>query len=196
MAALREHAGALAFSGLRRALGAHPESLTRALRRLERWGRVARDGAGYRLSDDEEEGPPAELELPAGLSPATGADRIPLAEVLLAPGVDATRLMGHLAGRWTGSLRWVGVYDRAREPLLAWSRADGPGQLLLGVRNGRLRVYAEHPPGDPVPPGLHEAAQELLVFALGRLRHLVVEPSTGRAPAFHLGERRPFFGSN
>ncbi|MCI4317072.1 MAG: GntR family transcriptional regulator, partial [Thermoplasmata archaeon] len=43
--------GRLAFNGLRRALGVHPESLTRALRRLEREGVVQRRADGYVLAD-------------------------------------------------------------------------------------------------------------------------------------------------
>ncbi|MCI4364090.1 MAG: hypothetical protein L3K13_07330, partial [Thermoplasmata archaeon] len=77
-----------------------------------------------------------------------------------------------LAGRWFGQLRWVGTYDRPREPLLVWSRADGRGQLLLGLRRGHLRVYAEPPPSALGPTegrALEESARELLWHALGFL---------------------------
>ena len=48
LVALEEMNGRIAFSGLRRTLGAHPESLSRALRRLEREGLIERSEQGYR----------------------------------------------------------------------------------------------------------------------------------------------------
>jgi hypothetical protein len=107
---LEESSGHLAFNGLRRALQAHPESLSRALRRLERVGVLQRDAGGYALSgaselhpDDRPEVPPrviATVEIPLG---RTGAE-----------------ILGQLAGRWLGGLRWVGVYDRPGDPWLVW----------------------------------------------------------------------------
>src|SRR5580658_1460258 len=46
---LAGHRGEFAFSGLRRTLGAHPESLTRALRRLQRRGEIEHSPSGYRI---------------------------------------------------------------------------------------------------------------------------------------------------
>ncbi|MCI4366784.1 MAG: hypothetical protein L3K08_03420, partial [Thermoplasmata archaeon] len=51
---LAERPGHHAFNGLRRALAAHPESLTRSLRRLERDGMIARDSHGYFLKERSE----------------------------------------------------------------------------------------------------------------------------------------------
>ncbi|HEV2317902.1 MAG TPA: hypothetical protein VGV89_10080 [Thermoplasmata archaeon] len=184
---LEQHPGALAFNGIRRTLRVHPESLTRALKRLERYGVVAREATGYRLSATpapDETGPePEGVELP----------RTSVAEVQMAPGLSEGQILGMLAGRWAGNLRWVGVYDSSTEPLLAWSRTDGPGQVLLGYRTGVLRVYTE-----PYPPteALSEAARNLLVYALGRV-HDLAPPSTERGvSAFRLGPRRVDFGPN
>jgi hypothetical protein len=168
LAFLSGEPGEITFNGMRRALSAHPESLTRALRRLSRDGRVLRESRGYRIG------------LPPALAPR-GRGAIPgyeephralVAEVRLPPAEPVPELLGRLAGRWFGQLRWVGTYDRPREPLLVWSRADGRGQLLLGLRRGHLRVYAEPPPSE-LGPGegraLEEAARELLWHALGFL---------------------------
>jgi hypothetical protein len=164
---LQENSGAIAFNGLRRSLRAHPESLTRALRRLERYGVVERAPAGYRLS-----GGAGPASGPAGLLRGPEVRWEPVAEVALAPAVEPESLLGHLAGRWAGSLRWVGVYDRPGDPLLVWSRRDGPGNVLLSVRPSRLRVYAETPVSGPSPPAeeLNAAGRELLAFALERIR--------------------------
>ncbi len=151
--------GRIAFSGLRRALGAHPESLSRALRRLEREGLIERSDAGYRAIAPE---------LPAGAS--LTAELRPIAEVRLPLGTSAGSVLGRLSGRWFGSLRWVGVIDRAADRLLAWARRDGSGFVLLGIHDGSLRVYV---PDDSGPGELGEsedAAYEVLSHAVDALR--------------------------
>lgn len=156
---LQREPGALAFNGLRRALGAHPESLTRALRRLERLGLVTRAEHGYALLADSE-------------GPRTGPEPGPLrglAAVDLAPGVTRGDLLGALAGRWFGPLRWVGVYERPGDPLLVWSVEGVDGHVLLGVRRGALRVYVDRPRTPPATDPLDRAARDLLVHGLSRL---------------------------
>lgn len=185
--------GAIAFNGLRRTLGAHPESLTRALRRLERFGLVEHADGGYRL------GPAAQDETPpraASSNPPT-SHRTVVGEVQMVAGLDSPQVLGLLAGRWAGELRWVGVYDRPGQPLLVWSRTNGPGHVLLGLDRGQLRVYAET--SEPGPPSseLAEAARSLLVFALGRLRGATTAPD-GAADllTFELTRPRVDFGPN
>jgi DNA-binding transcriptional ArsR family regulator len=159
--------GEITFNGMRRALEAHPESLTRALRRLSRDGLVTRDTGGYRLGESALAARSGPGPLARPLEPA----RALVAEVRLPRTEPVPELLGRLAGRWFGRLRWVGTYDRAREPLLVWSRVDGPGQLLLGLRPGHLRVYTEPPPATlgAASRGLEEAARQLLWHALGLL---------------------------
>jgi hypothetical protein len=184
---LGQHPGALAFNGIRRTLQVHPESLTRALKRLERYGVVAHDPAGYRLS------PAAQLEDAVPDPEVAPLTRASVAEVQMAPGLSGTHILGLLAGRWAGTLRWIGVYDSESEPLLAWSRTDGPGQVLLGLRNGVLRVYAEpYPP----TPALTEAARNLLVYALGRVQDLAPTMGERGISTFQLGSPRWHFGPN
>jgi DNA-binding Lrp family transcriptional regulator len=157
--ALQELHGRIAFSGLRRALGAHPEALSRSLRRLEREGLVERSDAGYRSLAPER--PP---------DPTLAADLHPIARVELPIGATRDSVLGRLSGRWFGSLRWVGVIDAPRGPLLAWARRDGSGYVLLGVRSNRLEVFV---PGDVGPGETNEAedaAYEVLAHALEALR--------------------------
>ncbi len=156
---LRRGPGAFAFNGLRRALDAHPESLSRSLRRLERLGVVARGTHGYALVAG-----PGPEEAPR--------DRAPLrsvASVELAPGVTRADLLGRLAGRWFGSLRWVGVHDRPDDPLLVWSVEGSDGHVLLGVRRGSLRLFVDRPRPRSGSDALDRAARDLLAHALERL---------------------------
>jgi DNA-binding Lrp family transcriptional regulator len=157
--ALAALAGTMAFSGLRRALRAHPESLSRALRRLEREGLVERSDGGYRL-----------LGPPASASSATPSALRTIAEIALLPGRSISELRGRLTGRWFGSLRWVGTIESPQGPLLMWSRRDSPGRLLLSVEEGRLRVLSPERGEAAEAPDVEEAAYELLLHVLEDLR--------------------------
>ena len=159
LSALQGLSGRLAFSGLRRVLGTHPESLARSLRRLEREGLVERVDGGYRAL-----GPPSEL----GGRPAPEPRAI--AAIDLPPGTTPAELLGRLVGHWFGSLRWVGLLDRPQGRLLAWARREGGRLVLLGVRGSTLSVYAS--PGRPDDDAVEaeDAAYELLVHAVEALR--------------------------
>ncbi len=157
---LQDLRGRIAFNGLRRALGAHPESLSRALRRLEREGLVEHVDGGYRALDLD--------------GSATGelSERLrPIASVDLPPGVVPDAVVGRLTGHWFGDLRWVGVVEHPNGRLLVWARRDGSSPVLAGIRRGVLRVYVpEGSVGRDDPSETEEAAYELLVHAVGALR--------------------------
>lgn len=156
---LRGLQGRIAFSGLRRVLHAHPESLSRSLRRLEREGRIERSSEGYRVvgraSDGSSEGPP-EIR--------------PIAHVDLPPGTVADAVLGRLSGRWFGSLRWVGVVEGPRGRLFAWARRDGTGYVLLGIHRGALRVYVRSEKWADDEAETEDCAYELLTHAVEALR--------------------------
>ncbi|MCI4349631.1 MAG: GntR family transcriptional regulator [Thermoplasmata archaeon] len=155
LAMLAETSGRIAFNGLRRALGVHPETLTRALRRLERDGTVVRSDGGYVLRE-----------------PSPGPDdSVPrtrtIAELELPDDVRPDDVRGRMAGHWFGSLRWVGIYEHAGDPWLVWSSGSGLGNVMLSIHRGRLRVLADA--GVPARDGLDRAGSELLARALERL---------------------------
>jgi len=151
--------GRLAFSGLRRVLGTHPESLSRALRRLEREGLVERVDGGYRA-----------LARPPAVDASSDRDLRSIAEIDLPPGTSPRTFLGRLAGRWFGTLRWVGLLERPEGELLAWARRDGGGLVLLGLQRGVLRVYVPTDRPDDDPGEAEEAAYELLYHAVEALR--------------------------
>src|SRR5690348_9891244 len=121
---LTESAGRIAFNGLRRTLGAHPESLTRALKRLQRQGIVVREAGGYSLH-------PTVVAEGSGTAdrPLDGLREI--GSVAVPYGLGSEALLGHLSGRWFGDLRWVGVYEIGGASWLAWSNGPGPAQVFL-----------------------------------------------------------------
>lgn len=158
---LQESSGRIAFNGLRRALRVHPESLTRALRRLERDGTIRRAQGSYELAApvlrDREPAPPTEVRT--------------IASVELPPGASGEEIFGRLSGRWFGPLRWVGVFDHPGDPWLVWSVEGSPAHVMLSTRAGRLRVLAEGAKTDP-EGRVDDAAYELLAHAVNRLREI------------------------
>ncbi len=163
--ALEERSGRIPFSGLRRALGAHPESLSRALRRLEREGLIERSTEGYRSVRRPERtaDPPTELRS--------------VARIDLPGGVDSAMVLEQLHGRWFGSLRWMGVVDRPDGRLLAWARRDGSGSVLLGVQDAALEIFISGDPERADPADSEDAAYELLVAVADTLRPHAVRSS-------------------
>jgi hypothetical protein len=150
--------GRVAFSGLRRVLHAHPESLARALRRLEREGLVERVDGGYRA-----------LSGPGRPVRDLTRELRPIAEIDLPTSTPPEVLLGRLTGRWFGTLRWVGVVERPDGRLLAWAHRDGSERVLLGIDRGKLRVYVSEDPATAASES-DDAAYELLVHAVDALR--------------------------
>jgi len=156
--------GRIAFSGLRRTLRVHPERLSRSLRRLEREGRVERAPDGYRATWAAPNDRPRRFH---GLRP--------IAQVELPPGAMSDSVFARLAGRWFGSLRWVGVVDGPTGRLLTWAGRDGSGQVLLGIHRGVLSVFVRDDRSGEDDDS-EDAAYELLAHAAEVLR-----PSAGTA---------------
>jgi len=156
LAALNTMHGRMAFSGLRRTLGAHPESLARALRRLEREGLIDRSTDGYRV-----------LTEPTPIATTDEHALRPVARIAVPFGLEPGAVLARLTGRWFGGLRWVGVVERPPERLLSWAHRDGSGAVLLGAHGRALRIYT---PSGPGQSDSEDAAYELLVAVADALR--------------------------
>ena len=158
---LAESEGRLAFSGLRRALQVHPESLTRALRRLERDGTIRRAQGSYELAAPIARGTEGERRRPART----------VASIRLPAGASRDEIFGRLSGRWFGRLRWVGLFDHPGDPWLVWSVEGSSAHVMLSASAGELRVLTEIPRADP-ESAQDDAAYELLSQAVAKLREL------------------------
>jgi hypothetical protein len=159
LVALQEMRGRIAFSGLRRNLGAHPESLARALRRLEREGLIDRSSDGYRA-----------ISMPRPIASEDGSDLRPVARIEVPLGLEADAILARLTGRWFGGLRWVGVVERPGRRLLSWAHRDGSGTVLLGSDGGSLRIFTTSGRAQGDASDSEDAAYELLVAVADTLR--------------------------
>jgi hypothetical protein len=157
--ALQEMHGRMAFSGLRRRVGAHPESLARALRRLEREGLIDRSNEGYRA-----------LTAPRPIASSDASELRPVARIAVPFGLAPEAILARLTGRWFGGLRWVGVLERPPQRFLTWARRDGSGTVLLTAQGGALRIYTGSGRGPDDPTDSEDAAYELLVAVAEVLR--------------------------
>lgn len=172
---LSEFPGPVAFQGLRRTLGVHPESLTRALRRLERDGEVQKTRDGYRLA--EAETPSRRPTSPSSPQAPRWMEQ-PRVELRLSPGEQASNLLGQLSARWFGEFRWVGSFEEGRRTTLLWVSRDGQEQLGLELEGDLLRIQQQGTTRASGPSSRPFAAYELLQHVLAALRreHLAQVP--------------------
>ncbi len=125
----------VAFQGIRRRLGIHPEQLSRALHRLAEDGLVERTEHGYR----------ATARALTVLSPDTlthTPEGLTVLETYLPADVVVRSLVGALQGRWFGPLRWFGFSEDEGELRLWWSTEDNGIQLEVQLHQERLRIVA------------------------------------------------------
>jgi len=127
--------GQVAFQGLRRRLGLHPEQLSRALHRLAEDGLVERTEHGYRATAKALTvlSPDALTHTPEGLT---------VLETYLPADLDVRSLVAALQGRWFGPLRWFGFSQDEGELRLWWSTEDNGIQLEVRMHQGQLRIVA------------------------------------------------------
>lgn len=164
----RTPVGEVAFQGIRRRLGIHPEQLSRALHRLADDGLVERTEHGYRVTPKALTvlGPDALSRVPEGLV---------VLETYLPADLDVPGLVNALHGRWFGPLRWFGFSEDAGELRLWWSTEDSAIQLEAQLHQGELRLLAHLASRNR----LDEAARHAYLL----FEHLSREISRGRPSA-------------
>ncbi len=167
----------VAFQGLRRRLDIHQQSLTRALRRLERDGFLTRHDDGYALT---EVGFAALADGRAAVdTPHAGpSDILPLVHAILPPDVDADHVADRLAGRWYRGLRWYGQSGGPGETVLTWLTEPGDREVRVRIAGGAVAIDLEL--GDGNAGTSYGAAQALL----GALADLYAPGAHAPGPAF------------
>lgn len=145
------------FQGLRRRLGIHQESLTRALRRLEDDELIVRTDEGYRIRTPS-------LALSRRENRPGTAAGIPLLRTVL-PGREAARQASNaLRQRWFGNLRWYGQSEDEAGVTLSWVTVDGEVRLNARFEGIFLSIDVRVPDPDRLPEAV-PAAHRLLSLA-------------------------------
>lgn len=130
----------VAFQGIRRKLGIHPEQLSRALHRLADDDLVQKTEVGYRVT-------PRALTIFSPREWGSEPEGVTVLQTYMPGDVDLRHLVATLRGSWAGPLRWYGVAESADELRLSWALEDETIQLDVRIRAGQLTVLAhvDHP---------------------------------------------------
>lgn len=163
----------MSFQGLRRLLGLHPQTLIRALRRLQALGLVTETEEGYRVVAPPQLGP-GESPLPA-LPVQHSAT---LFSLLLENPEAGDKLRAALAGRWFGNLRWLGQARMGTTRVLAWL-IEPEGTVLRVVLDGRdVRIEVAQEARDEPP--VHEGVRTIMPAIAAALEPLrTTRPTVG-----------------
>ncbi len=123
------------FDGLRRITGAHPETLSRALERLEDEGMIVRSSEGYGTTEKAKE--------LVALRPAyTAGKRVPILHTFLPYGSSTRVIVSALKGRWFDRMRWVGMAESEEGVVMKWVTDDGSVVIDARLSAGQLDVEA------------------------------------------------------
>ena len=126
----------VAFQGLRRRLGIHPEQLSRALHRLAEDNLVEHTDLGYRVTSRA-----MHVLSPEHLQ--SEEPGITILQTYLPANLDLRGLVQGLRGAWIGPLRWYGLSEFADGMRLAWALEDDSIRIETFVRPGQLVVTAK-----------------------------------------------------
>ena len=180
-----EQAGAVSFQGIKRKLGLHQETLSRALRRLERDGFVDKTDHDYKLSkkgnmilsrkNKLKHSPSREVLLP-----------IPILRTLLPQDVTESDLEEVLAHKWFGALRWYGSSHTEVGVVLAWTTDDGKLRLSVRIAGGDLVVETFATTKESMESAIRAAYEifDHISRAFKRTSGILPSPSSTRASLY------------
>ena len=140
------------FDGLRRMTGAHPETLSRILDRLEEAGIVVKSPEGYIVAERSKE---VLTVHPLG----TTNSRVPLLHTLLPYDVDVRNIVSDLKGKWFGTLRWIGYSVGDEGTTLKWVTNDGGVHIDAKFFGGQLDIEAKVRAGREVSDAVRASHQ-------------------------------------
>ena len=169
------------FDGLRRITGAHPETLSRSLERLEDGGLVVKSPEGYSITEKARESFAAR---PAYV----GARKIPILHTFLPYEASTGTIISALKGRWFDTIRWVGMAETDEGFVMKWVTEDGTATIDAKFSAGQLDVDARVAKEADLPKAVRAAHQ-----LMGRISRLYASPRPGARPALmRIGYFEPY----
>ena len=142
----------ISFQGIKRKLGLHQETLSRALHRLQRDGFVERvDHQGYRIS---EKGRLAIFSYGNHSTLGVGGRvqqqqqyPVSILTAKLPEDVSVQDLVSSLSYRWFGNLRWLGFGESNGAATMSWITNDSDLKLTVKIKDDSLTIesFTESP---------------------------------------------------
>ena len=163
----------LAFQGLKRKLGMHQETLSRALRRLESDHLVERTEDGYRLTQRGSE------IINVSIQPEP--TRTQVLETYLPTDVSASEVVSRLKYSWFSTLRWLGYSEKNNEALLTWVTEDGNTQVRARFRGNHLSIEIA-PDSSEKYNGAIKSAHELIARIIREYRFVMAHLQNAPIP--------------
>jgi hypothetical protein len=164
--AFHDQESSLAFQGLKRSLGMHQETLSRALHRLESDHLVERTEDGYRLTQRGSE----VIHVPVRGQPTK---RSKILETYLPSDVPSSDVISRLKYSWFSTLRWLGFSGNNDESVLTWVTEDGRTQVRARFEGNHLSIEINPDIGeksDLAIKSAHELAARII-----REYHMITE---------------------
>lgn len=172
--AFHDAESSLAFQGLKRRLGMHQETLSRALHRLEDDNLVERTEDGYRLTQHGSK----VIHLPARVRSTKPSS---LLETYLPSDVPSTDVISRLKYSWFSTLRWLGYSNNENDTLLTWVTDDGNTQVRARFRGNHLSIEIDTEDGEHSNTAI-KSAHELAARIIREYQHV---QDTRTAQAVH-----------
>jgi hypothetical protein len=155
------------FEGLRRSLGAHSETLSRILDRLEEQQVLEKTEHGYQITKRGRE--------VTGLKQLSSTvPRVTLLRTLLPHIENPREAISGLKGRWFGPLRWLGFSEDEKGTSMKWVTEDGGIQVDAIFADGELTIEGRIREGKDLTDAIRASHQ--LVGYISR-----VYPTGGKA---------------
>ena len=159
------------FDGLRRLTGAHPETLSRSLDRLENGGLVVKSPEGYSVTDRARDFFTAKPTY-------SRARKVPILHTFLPYEASTGTIISALVGRWFDTVRWVGMAKTDEGFVMKWVTDDGTATIDARFSGGQLDVDAKVAKEADLPKAVRAAHQ-----LMGRISKLYASPRPSAKPA-------------
>lgn len=137
-----EDAQQFSFQGIRRKLGLHQETLSRALHRLQRDGYVRHFEHAYAIS---EKGQSTLSEGGKISNPVRQKDpySVVLLHSILPEDLDIQTLVDSISYKWFGNLRWLGSSQKSRISTLSWITNETGITISVRIQDSTLTIETD-----------------------------------------------------
>jgi DNA-binding MarR family transcriptional regulator len=155
------------FQGLKRKLGIHQETLSRALHRLEDDQLIEHTTDGYRLT-------PQGSAIAKRSNSSSRTQEI--LETYLPSDISVSQLINRLKYSWFSTLRWLGYAENKDETALNWVTEDGISKIIARFKGKRLTIEIE-PHDYALSDSAIKFAHELLARITKEYTHMTTNPT-------------------